>query len=149
MRTTPRVLKATEKYIASIGKRREELTEEQWNLMLNYIKGRRISIPLLIIVALILISSSFWYWHLGHKYFTNAIPSNSVTISFVDQQEPISLSPKEIKEYFNRVIQCYAMAWGGFLVVSMLLTFLICFVIIGHPAHRILLFRPTTTGPVI
>lgn len=33
---SPRILKATEKYVASLGRKREELTEEQWTFMVNY-----------------------------------------------------------------------------------------------------------------
>jgi hypothetical protein len=149
LQVSPRTLKAAEKYIASLGRKREELTEEQWNLMVRYVEGRRIAIPFLLMMCLLLAGMTFVNWHRGHKYFTKAIPNNTVTISFEDKSEPISLSPKEVRDYFDYTIHLYMMAWGGFLVATMLLTILICFGIIGQPGHKILLSRPTTTGPVI
>jgi len=150
MRTSPRVLKVTEKYIASIGRKREELTEEQWNLMVYYVEGRRIAIPFFVVMVLFWISTTFLYWQGGHKYLTKVIPHCAVTISFEDQREPISLSPEEIRECFRYVIQHYTMAWGGFLLAVIFSTFLVFIVTIGNrKAHRILLSRPTATEVVV
>jgi len=149
LQISPRTLKAAERYIASIGRKREELTEEQWNLMVHYVEGRRIGIPVLLIACLLLAGMALMHWHFGHKYFIKAIPHHTVTISFEDQQEPISLSPEEIREYFSYVVHRYMMAWGGFLLAGILLTFLVCIVTMGKgKAHRILLSRPNTTGVV-
>ena len=82
MQVSPRTLKAAEKYIASIGKKREELTEEQWNLMVHYVEGRRIGIPLLIFSGLICAVFSIMYYHLGQGFVEDIFPHQVVEISF-------------------------------------------------------------------
>jgi hypothetical protein len=148
MRTTPKILKATEKYIASLGRKREELTEEQWNLMLNYIKVRRIAIPFLLFFAMFSIGMTFAYWHQGHKYYTKTIPHQSVKISFDDQKEPITLSPEEVRQYLNYVTNRYMVASCQFLLSIFFLTSFIISMTIARTAnrkaHRILLSRPTS-----
>lgn len=149
MQVSPRTLKATEQYIATLGRKREELTEEQWNFLIKYIEGRRIAIPLFLIMCLLFACMTFIDWNRGHKYFVRAIPHHTVKVLLEDQQEPISLSPEEIRVYFNYVVHHYMMAWSGFLLVSIFLTFF-CMMIIGgnKKAHRILLSRPVTTETV-
>jgi hypothetical protein len=148
MRTTPGIIKATEKYIASLGRKREELTEEQWDFMVNCIKTRRIVIPLFIIMALLCIITIFRAWYLGHECFAKAIPHNTIMISFEDKSEPISLSPKEIRDYFSYTINRYMGAFGGFLLFINVLTYLM--IIIGiKKTHRILLSRPATTESAV
>ena len=150
MRTSPRVLKATNKYITSLGRKREELTEEQWNLMLNYIKARRIGIPFLLFFVVFWIGTTFTYWYQGHKYYTKIIPNQTVRISFDDQKEAVTFSPKEIQRYLSNVIHCYVMAFSGFLMAVMFLTYFIIILTIfkksNRKAHAVLLSRTPQTG---
>jgi hypothetical protein len=149
MRTTPRIVKATEKYIASIGTKREELTEEQWNFMLNYVKMRHLRIPLLMILGLFCAGMTLAYWHLGHKYFTNALPDNTIKIEFNGQKEAISLSSEEVRKYFSYVTHCYMNAGVQFMLALQFLVFAILGATLtrttNRKMHRILLYRPSST----
>ncbi|MGA2070927.1 MAG: hypothetical protein ABSG97_06220 [Sedimentisphaerales bacterium] len=153
IKTSPKVLKATDKYIASIGRKREELTEEQWNLMVNYIKTRRLAIPSLIFFGLICAIFTLMYYHLGHKYLTMAIPHHTVTISFEGQQEPITLSPEEIRKYSTYVTDCYMMAGTQLMLAFESLIFIVISLTItriyARKGHIILLSRPTSTESVV
>ena len=152
MRTTPRILKATEKYIASLGRKREELTEEQWNFMINYVKTRRVAIPFLVVCGLISLGMTFMYWHQGHKYVTEVIPHHTITVSFNDQNEQITLMPDEIRKYLNYITDRYMMAGTQFVLAYCLLIFFVISLTLvriqNRKMHRILLSRPNTTGIV-
>ena len=145
-------LKATERYVASIGRKREELTEEQWNLMVHYVEGRRIAIPFLIIIVLFCTSMTFLFWYLGHKYLTGAIPNHTVQIMIENQSKTISLSPKEIREYFDYLAGCYMNAGVNLMLAFFALIFVVGSITFARrqnkTTHRILLSRPNTTGVV-
>lgn len=149
MRTSPRILKATEKYVASIGRKREELTEEQWNLLVKHVEARRVANPFLLLAGLFCISMTYLFWHQAHKYVTNIVPNHTITVSFNNQNEPIILTPEEIREYLKYITDGYMLAGMqsmlafqllGFAVLSMALTKRT-----NRKAHRILLSRPTET----
>lgn len=152
-RVSPKVLKATEKYLTSIGRKREELTEEQWNFMVDYIKKRCLIVPILIFFVLFCTVMTYLYWHQGHKYYTKVIPHQTVKISFDDQRESITLSPEEIRRYLRYVTDCYMMAGMQFELTIFMLIFLFGSVmltkIMNRKTHRILLSRPTTTRVVV
>jgi len=153
MKTSPRVLKATEKYIASLGRKREELTEEQWNLMVRYVKNRRIAIPFLLFSVIFCIGTTFAYWYQGHKYYTKVIPHQTVKISFDDQRESLSLSLEEIRRYLSNMADCYMMVGMSFLLAVLVLHIFIGSVtftkMMNRKSHRILLSRPPLTGIVV
>jgi cbb3-type cytochrome oxidase subunit 3 len=121
--------------------------------MVNYIKTRRLAIPLLIFVGLFSAVMTFAFWHLGHKYVTKAIPHHTVTISFDDKREFISLSPEEIRQYFNYVTDCYMNAGMNFMLTVFMLIFFIGGMTIARitnrKAHRTLLSRPTKAEVVV
>jgi hypothetical protein len=73
-----------------------------------------------------------------------AIPDHPVKIFVENQKEPISLTPNQISSYLNYIIQNYATAFGGFLLLIMFLSIIIT---VGgmKKTHRILLSRPATT----
>ena len=136
MKTSPKVLKATEKYVTTLGIKREELTEEQWNLMVKYVEVRRIGVPFLLFFAVFSIGMTFVFLHLGNKYYTKVIPHQTVKISFEDQKEPIALSPEEIRQYLNYVINRYMVAFGQFLLSVSFLTFFVISITIAKTANR-------------
>lgn len=153
MRTSPRVLKATNKYIASLGRKREDLTEEQWNLMLKYIKARRIGMPFLLFFALLSIFFAYKYWQLSNKYLTKVILNPRIEASSNQQDESILMKTEEIRYHFKRFAYFRAMAWGQFLIANMMLTFFIISLTIvkitNRKTHRTLLSRPPATGVVV
>jgi hypothetical protein len=153
LKISPKVIRATEKYIASIGIKREELTEEQWNLLLDYVKNRRIVIPIFVLIMLFCSSMTFLFWHLGHKCLTGAITNHTVQIATDNQREPISLSPEEIREYFDYLAGCYMNAGINFMLAFYTLIFLIGSITLvriqNRKTHRILLSRPNTKEVVV
>ncbi|MFH1370103.1 MAG: hypothetical protein ABII09_02290 [Planctomycetota bacterium] len=121
------------------------MTEEQWNLMLNYIKARRIGIPFLLLFALLSMCFACKYWQLGNKYLTKAVLHQNIVTSPDNQKELISLSPEEIKYHFKHLSYFYAMGWGQCLLSVQFLTFFVISVTFGklQKTHRILLSRPS------
>jgi hypothetical protein len=146
MRTTPGIIKTTEKYIASLGRKREELTGEQWDFMINYIKTRRFAVPVLLIFGLFSIGMAFLYWHQGQKYFIQVIPNHSVKVSFDDQKEPLSLTPEEIRNYLEHMRDIYIMVGMKFVLSIFLIIFIIGSITLirwqNRKTHKILLSRP-------
>jgi hypothetical protein len=153
LKISPKVIETTEKYIASIGIKREGLTEDQWNLLLNYVEHRRIVIPIFVLMVLFCSSMTFLFWHLGHKYLTGAIPNHTVQIVIDNQREPISLSPEEIRKYFDYLAGCYMNAGANFMLAFYTLSFLVGSITLiriqNRKMHRILLSRPNTKGVVV
>jgi hypothetical protein len=107
----------------------------------------------LIFIMLFCSTMTFIYWHLGHKYFTKAIPNDTVTISFNGQKETLSLSPEDIRKYFDYVKDCYMNAGMGFMLAFYALIFVIGSVTLvrtqNRKMHRILLSRPTETEAIV
>lgn len=153
LKVSPRVLKATEKYIASLGRKREELTEEQWKFILNYIKGRRVVIPILVVFGLFCVGMTILYWNSGHKTVARAIPHDTVKISVNNQKDTISLSPEEIRQYLDYVTDCYMNAGVQIMLGFQLLVFAFLSATLARihnrKMHRILLSRPPPTGIVV
>ena len=153
LKPSPRTLKATEKYIASIGRKREELTEEQWNLMVNYVKCRRISIPFFLIFFLVSTALMIANWYLGRKYVKKVIPEQSVKVIFNEQKEQTIISPEEIRNYLSYVNERYFMTGSqyifaiGFLVIFILNVTLIRMT--NRKTHRILLSRSSTASVAV
>ena len=149
MKPSPKVLKATEEYVTSLGRKREDLTEEQWKLMVNYINTRRISSPILLIFCLVSVCMMFVSWHLGHKYITKVIPHHTITVSFNDQKKSIPLTPEEIGQYLNYITERYSTVGAHLVLAVVLLTFIILNVTVikrtNGKNHRILLSRPAAT----
>jgi len=149
MRTTPKILKATERYVISIGRKREELTEEQWNFMVNYIKACRISILSLAIIGIINVAFTLMYFYFGQGFAKGVLPPEVVTISFEEQGKSVSFSPEEMRRYLNRATDCYLNAGMGSMLSIFFLTFFIgnfTFIrVMNRKTHRILLSRPIAT----
>jgi len=150
---SPRTLKAAEKYIASVGRKREELTEEQWNLMVNYVKTRRLGLPLLIFCGLICAVFTLVFYHLGQGFVEELLPHQVVKISFDDQRESISISPEEMRRHLSYATECYMLAGMQFMLALDFLIFVFGGLTIvwkqNRKTHMVLLSRPTSTESVL
>jgi len=152
LKPSPRVLKAAEKYVTSLGRKREELTDEQWNLMVKYTQGRRLGIPFLIFFGLVCAIFTATYYQHGQKFAKDILPSQVITITYEDQRESIYISPEKMRKYLNYATNCYMNAGMQLMLTIQFLIFFVGSVTLSKTmnikTHRILLSRPPSTGIV-
>jgi len=149
LKPSPKAIKATEKYVASLGRKREELTEEQWQLMANYIQNRRVAIPILIILGLISISFAFMYYHIGQDYIEDILPNRAINVTFEENSKKISISSEKIQRHLSYAKECFMKVGFNISLILFILMFVIGSLTLvriqNKKTHRILLSKTVTT----
>jgi hypothetical protein len=152
LKPSPRTIKATEKYIFSLGRKREELTEEQWNLMVHYVQGLRFAIPILLFLELFSVFFAFEYCRLGQKFTNDALFSQSAVVKmmFKDPSKSISLSQEDVP-ILNHAREYFILAGMNIMLVINFFILIIFSLTLtrqqNKKTHRILLSRPTEIVP--
>jgi membrane-associated protease RseP (regulator of RpoE activity) len=71
---SPKVHQSAERYLASLDSSRELLTNEQWDIIVNYVKAQRMKVPILLILGVIQLCLAFIYFQRTNKYIASIIP---------------------------------------------------------------------------
>ncbi|MBN1795304.1 MAG: hypothetical protein JW804_01395 [Sedimentisphaerales bacterium] len=92
--------KAAENYVASLGLSRENLTDDQWNIIRKQIKTQRLAFPFLIIVIVICFIFGCLYLNMWKKYKKIHISTISSIMETPEESENF-LKSKDFSESMN------------------------------------------------
>jgi hypothetical protein len=125
-RISPKVQRATEEYLASLGSSRKELTQEQWVILAKHVRRQRVekfSMVLLVVVGLLKVWLTWWALQLGNVTIFSAVPKNVERIIFVsDAGEQVTTVPELLKLDMKLVALAYCYAGVSFVLAVFLLT---------------------------
>ena len=129
---SPKVQQAAEKYLGSLGYSRTDLTDKQWEIIINYVKTQRMVVPFLLVFGVVSACLGFLFLQSAKSYIAYVVPKEVIFISKAGQEPFISLKPDDIKEYIDYFTHGYFMA--GYLF--MLTVFLFIFIFVNIPLTR-------------
>ena len=109
---SPKVQLAAEKYLASLGSSKEQLTDKQWEIVVNYMKFRRtanLTIIGSLLFGVFIACSSFWALNCGKKAIDSIVPNDTREIVFISKpgETSIPVSPDYMKNYIKAVAKMY------------------------------------------
>jgi hypothetical protein len=123
--------KAAEKYLNSLGSSREQLTDKQWNAVVNYVKRQRPRIPIFIflILSLIMAGLSFWAFQSGSKLISIATPSETIEVIFVSEAGEESVEASDFSCYIRSVAKSYWHCGNAYALtlLNLFALFIFCF----------------------
>jgi len=122
---SPKVQQATEKYLASLGSSRDQLTEKQWQTIANYIRAQRMKVLFFLIFGIIFACVSFWAYQLGNKGATLTIPNEADEVIFVSKADAASTEPLKAEHIRNCVQRVGALQWRSGMTFTIALYFLV------------------------
>ena len=121
---SPKVQHAAEKYLASLGSSREQLTDKQWEVFVNYVKVQRsfkTCMPIILLLAIICAYFTFFGFQKTNKLITRVVPDEVIYVTKEASESPISLEPDIIKGYLERVRDLSFDTAGLFMITVMML----------------------------
>ena len=101
---SPKVQQAAEKYLASLGSSRRQLTDEQWHIITKQVKSQRMVWPTILcclILGIALIGITIFYCRWAGYQIERATPDHPVYLREAGEGGTIQLSPQEIKDYLE------------------------------------------------
>lgn len=103
-RTSLKLEKATEEYLASLGSSRDNLTDEQWKYVSGFIRAKKFTKPMIIsfmVLAVLLLCLTFLYSYWTNYEIAKAIPNRTVYFYKAGDNASIALTPRQIREYLE------------------------------------------------
>lgn len=101
-----KVQQAAEKYLASYDSSREQLTDKQWEVVVNHVKSQRfIKVKLAIILSVAVFEACLfvWAWRLTDELIAKVVPDKTMYVIDGETQDPIDLAPNDIKTYLQKL----------------------------------------------
>ena len=105
---SPKIQQAAEKYLASLGSSREQLTEEQWRVLATHIKRQphlKRSRIVLLFFGIIFGSLTILGFCLTNKRVRLYVPDDTVSIQKAGSESATSLKPEEIENIIRGYIR--------------------------------------------
>jgi len=139
-----KVQQTAEKYLASLGSSREQLTDKQWETVANYVKSRpiaKLAIIFLLIFGVINACLSFWTFQLGKKGMVSIMPNETGQVIFVSKagEKSASLSRDYMNNYIKTVTDLYWQCGSSFTLAISLFALVLIAVPFTSRANRKLL----------
>jgi hypothetical protein len=137
---SPKVQLAAEKYLALLGSSKEQLTDRQWQVVINYVKSQsvaKLAITFLLIFCILTAYLSFWAFKLGQKGINSIVPNQTAEIILIsksgEKSQPIK--PDEMKNYTKAIAKLY---WhhGAEFVMAMFMLSLVILSFVERRAKR-------------
>ena len=101
---SPEIQHVAEKYLASLGSSRWQLTYEQWRVVTRHIKYRRVRglwMFICLCLAVLLLWSGFRTYRHAHGFLSEVLPVKSVRIYQGDRETLVEPQVQEIQNYIN------------------------------------------------
>jgi hypothetical protein len=118
---SPKIQLAAEKYLTSLGSSREQLTDKQWEIIANYVKTRRMKVPILLTGGIFCACMGFLYSWYAKNHIANILPDEAVFVSKANKESAITLKPDDIKEHIDYLTHAYFMAGSLFILTVFML----------------------------
>ena len=132
-----KIQQAADKYLGSLDSSRDQLTDEQWRIVVAYIKLRRTYKPQLVFLLLLSVIwavSAFWYLYYISKLVAVVVPHETIFVSKAVDEPTIPLDPDDIQEFIDNAAKAY---FGtGAATIAALLFFSYVVAIPIHTRHR-------------
>ena len=131
---SPKIQQAAEKYLGSLGSSRTDLTDKQWEIVVNHVKTQRMRVPILLVFGIIFAGLSLWAFWLGKKGMDSIMPNETSLVTFVSKagDKSVSLNPDDMKNYIKAVTELY---WQCGLSFTLAISFFV-FAFITIPLTR-------------
>lgn len=97
---SPKIQQAAEKYLASLGSSREQLTDKQWETLAAHIKlqrNRKIGRIVFLLFGIIFASLTVWVFCITKERIQFYVPDDTISIQMYGQEPVISLEPEQIE----------------------------------------------------
>jgi len=101
---SPKVRQATEKYLASLGSSREQLTDKQWHIIARHVKSQRLIKPIVLcclILGLALMGITLFYNRWAAYEIERVTPNHPIDLRELGDDGTIRVFPQEIKDYLE------------------------------------------------
>ena len=99
-----KVQQAAEKYLASLDSSREQLTDKQWEVFINYIKTERnfkMFMPILFLLMIVMACCTIHAFKFTNKSINKIVPDEVVYVRKATDESTISLEPSQIEEHLE------------------------------------------------
>lgn len=101
---SPKVELAAQEYLASMDSSRQRLTDKQWKIVVNFVRGSRLIRPLvasflLLGIGLVCLGSLYSHW--TKREIAKAVPAETIFFYKAGERVVIPLRPYEIKTYLR------------------------------------------------
>ncbi len=138
-KVSQKVQQATEKYLASLKSSREQLTDKQWEVLINHIKCQQIfkwAIPFFLLpLAVFHTCLTIWSFHRTNELIKLVVPDEVVYVSRASDQTPTSLEPDRIKTYLQRLKKFSFHSAVG--LINATLLFMVVILRVVYKKHRL------------
>lgn len=119
---SPEIQHAAEKYLATLGSSRQQLTDEQWRVVIKHIKNRRmrgLCMFIFLCLAVLLLWLGFRAYRSAHYFLPEVLPVESVRIYQGDSETLVEPQVQEIQNYINLSLK-YGVKLGCYCLMGLL-----------------------------
>jgi hypothetical protein len=109
----PKLRKTAEEYLASLNSSQEQLTDKQWEILINHIKVEhqfKWVTPCILVLGLLLACLSIFSFIRASDCITSAVPENTIYVITEPDRNPITLEPEYIRNYLEYLRK---MSWNS------------------------------------
>jgi len=101
---SPKIQRATEKYLGSLGSSREQLTDKQWRIVTKHVKFQRMVKPIVLcclMLGLMLMGITLFYHRWARYDIERVTPNHPIDLRELGDDGTIRVYPQQIKEYLE------------------------------------------------
>ena len=121
---------AAEKFLDSHLTSRENLTEKQWEIIVNHFRNKRnirVGLPIILLSAVFHTWLAIWAFQRTNNLISQVVPNEVIYVSKAGTETPIAIKPESIKEYLESLKKSSSQSTAGLIIATLMFTAFICY----------------------
>ncbi len=118
-----------EKFLDSHLTSRENLTEKQWEIIVNHFRNKRnirVGLPIILFSAVFFTWLTIWSFQRTNNLIAQVVPDEVIYVSKAGTETSIAIEPESIKEYLESLKKSSSQITIGLTLATLMFTTFIC-----------------------
>lgn len=127
---SPKIQHATEEFLATLGSSPQQLTEKQWEVVVNHIKYQRtikVVLPMILLFAVFYTWLTIWAFQRTNNLIDRAVPDEVIYVSKAGTETSIPFEPDQIKTYLESLKKSSFHSAAGVFFAPFFFTIFVCY----------------------